>query len=158
MRNDVVVDSGPLLALFDRDDAHHARVRQALQRNQGLRLLATWPVLTETSALFSSRVGKGTEIEFLDRVAAGGVTVADLDHADLTAMIGLSRKCRDMPFDFADTSEAALAASLGVDRILSVGRDFDIGARVSLPPWRRSRTQACHVVSGRATAAQGGSG
>lgn len=39
MRNDVVVDSGPLLALFDRDDAHHARVRQAVQRNQGLRHL-----------------------------------------------------------------------------------------------------------------------
>ena len=41
--------------LFDRDDAHHARVRQALQRDQGLRLLTTWPVLTETSALLSSR-------------------------------------------------------------------------------------------------------
>jgi len=63
-----------------------------------------------------------------------------------------------MPFDFADTSEAALAALLGVDRILSVDRDFDICAMVSLPPWRRSRTQACHVVSGRATAAQGGGG
>jgi len=81
MRNVVVVDSGPLLALFDRDDAHLARVRQALKRNQGLRLLTTWPVLTETSALLLSRVGKGTEIEFLDWVAAGGVTVADLRHA-----------------------------------------------------------------------------
>ena len=95
-RNVVVVDSGPLLALFDRDDAHHARARQALQRNQGLRLLTIWPVLTETSALLSSRVGKGTEIEFLDWVAAGGVTVADLDHADLDAMIGLLRKCREL--------------------------------------------------------------
>lgn len=65
MQNDVVVDSGPLLALFDREDAHHARVRQALKRNQGLRLLTTWPVLTETSALLSSRVGKDTKIEFL---------------------------------------------------------------------------------------------
>ena len=146
MRNAVVVDSGPLLALFDRDDAHHARVRQALKRNQGLRLLTTWPVLTETSALLSSRVGKGTEIEFLDWVAAGGVTVADLDHADLDAMIGLLRKYRDMPFDFADTSVAALAASLGVDRILSVDRDFDICRTASgkpvhnlltLPPKRR---------------------
>jgi len=35
MRN-VVVDSGSLLALFDRNDAQHARVRQALMRNQGL--------------------------------------------------------------------------------------------------------------------------
>lgn len=35
MRN-VVVDSGSLLALFDRNDAQPARVRQALMRNQGL--------------------------------------------------------------------------------------------------------------------------
>ncbi|MBI3376677.1 MAG: PIN domain-containing protein [Betaproteobacteria bacterium] len=126
MRNGVVVDSGPLLALFDRDDAHHARVRQALERNQGLRLLTTWPVLTETSALLASRVGKDTEIEFLDWVAAGGMTVVPLDNADLDAMIGLLRKYRDLPFDFADTSVAALAASLGVNRVLSVDRDFEV--------------------------------
>ncbi|MDP2708164.1 MAG: hypothetical protein Q8O70_11785 [Burkholderiales bacterium] len=91
-------------------------------------------MLTETSALISSRVGKDTEIEFLDWVAAGGMTVADLDHADLDAMIGLLRKYRDMPFDFADTSVAALAASLGVDRILSVDRDFDIYRTASGKP------------------------
>jgi len=62
-----------------------------------------WPVLTETSALLSSRVGKDTEIEFLDWVAAGGMTVADLDHADLDAMIGLSRKCREL---WVDTKSA----------------------------------------------------
>jgi uncharacterized protein len=147
MRNDVVVDSGPLLALFDRDDVHHARVQQALKRNLGLRLLTTWPVLTETSALLSSRVGKDTEIDFLDWVAAGGVTIAHLDNADLDAMIGLLRKYRDLPFDFADTSVAALAASMGVNRILSVDRDFEVYRAASgkplqnlltLPPTRRS--------------------
>ncbi len=134
MRNDIVVDGGPLLALFDRDDAHHARVRQALKRNQGLRFLTTWPVLTETSALLSSRVGKDTEIEFLDWVAAGGVTVAHLDNADLDAMIGLLRKYRDFPFDFADTSVAALATSLGVNRVLSVDRDFEVCRAASGKP------------------------
>jgi len=105
-------------------------------------------VLTETSALLSSRVGKATEIEFLDWVAAGGVTVADLDHADLDALIGLLRKYRDMPFDFADTSVAALAASLGVDRILSVDRDFDIyrtasGGPSNSMPCARQRAGSC---------------
>ncbi|MCR4332126.1 MAG: hypothetical protein NUV34_05400 [Sulfuricaulis sp.] len=60
-------------------------------------------MLMETSALLSSRVGKGTEIEFLDWVAAGGVIVADLDHADLDAMIGLTRKCREL---WVDTKSA----------------------------------------------------
>lgn len=147
MRNAAVVDSGPLLALFDRDDAHHSRVRLALQRNAGLRLVTTWPVLTETSALLASRVSKDTEIEFLDWVAAGGVRVEPLDSADLDAMIGLLRKYRDLPFDFADTSVAALAESLGIDCILSVDRDFDVYRAASgkplrnllvLPPARRA--------------------
>ena len=146
MRNAAVVDSGPLLALFDRDDAHHARVRQTLQRNPDLRLITTWPVLTETSALLASRVSKDTELEFLDWVAAGGIKVDALDNADLEAMIGLLRKYRDLPFDFADTSVAALAAALGIDRILSVDRDFDVYRAasgkplrnlVTLPPVRR---------------------
>ncbi len=140
MRNAVVVDSGPLLALFDRDDAYHLRVRQTLQRNPEFRLFTTWPVLTETSALLASRVGKDTEIEFLDWVAAGGVTVAQLDNADLEAMIGLTRKYRDLPFDFADTSVAALAASLGVNRILSVDRDFDVYRTASGKPLRNLLT------------------
>ena len=147
MRNAAVVDSGPLLALFDRDDAHHNRVRQTLQSNRGLRLVSTWPVLTETSALLASRVSKDTEIEFLDWVAAGGVTIETLDNADLENMIGLLRKYRDLPFDFADTSVAALAESLGIDRILSVDRDFDVYRAasgrplknlVTLPPARRA--------------------
>ena len=136
MRNAAVVDSGPLLALFDRDDAHHARVRQTLQRNPGLRLITTWPVLTETSALLASRVSKDTELEFLDWVAAGGIKVDALDNADLEAMIGLLRKYRDLPFDFADTSVAALAAACA-------------SWRGSVPP---QRAAACSRLSGRNSA------
>ncbi len=125
MRN-VVIDSGPLLALFDRDDAHHARVRKVLKENADLVLCTTWPVLTETSALLASRVGKETEIEFLEWVIAGGVTVEPLDNPDLERMAGLVRKYRDLPFDFADASVAALAARLGVEQIMSVDSDFDV--------------------------------
>ena len=151
MRNAAVVDSGPLLALFDRDDAHHARVRLALKRNAGLRLITTWPVLTETSALLASRVSKTTEIEFLDWVAAGAITVEALDNADLDAMTGLLRKYRDLPFDFADTSVAALAEAHGIDCILSVDRDFEVYRAasgkplrnlVTLPPARRSKPRS----------------
>ena len=122
----VVIDSGPLLALFDRDDAHHARVTKVLKENADLALLTTWPVLTETAALLASRVGKETEIEFLEWVIAGGVSVEPLDTPDLDRMAGLVRKYRDLPFDFADASVAALAARLGLDQIMSVDSDFDV--------------------------------
>lgn len=126
MQNAVVVDSGPLLALFDRDDAHHTRVKDVLRENAGIVLCTTWPVLTETAALLASRVGKDTEIEFLEWVLAGGVTVEQLDIPELGAMLALIRKYRDLPFDFADASVAELAASRGVNRILSVDSDFEV--------------------------------
>ena len=136
MRNAVVVDSGPLLALFDRDDRYHVRVKQILERNPGLALYTTWPVLTETSALLASRVGKATEIEFLDWVTSGAVRVGALDNADLESMLGLIRKYHDLPFDFADTSVAVLAATLGVTSILSVDKDFDVYRAASGRPLR----------------------
>lgn len=126
MPSAVVVDSGPLLALFDRDDAHHAGVKDVLRDNADMILYTTWPVLTETAALLASRVGKDTEIEFLEWVVAGGVTVRQLENPELGAMVALIRKYRDLPFDFADASVAELAASMGVNRILSVDSDFDV--------------------------------
>jgi uncharacterized protein len=122
----VVVDSGPLLALFDRHDAHHELVVRTLEANPQYLLHTTWPVLTETAALLSSRVGKETEIEFLEWVIAGALTVDSLDNPDLDRMVGLVRKYRDLPFDFADASVAALAARLSIDRILSLDSDFDV--------------------------------
>ncbi len=126
MRNAALVDSGPLLALFDRDDSHHARVVDFMRANPSLRLITTWPVLNETAALLAARVGKQAEIDFLEWVVAGAVSVADLGNAELIGMVELIRKYRDLPFDFADASIAELAAGMGIDQVLSIDSDFDV--------------------------------
>jgi hypothetical protein len=51
MQNTIVVDSGPLIPLFDRDDAHHNLLVGFLAAHKRLRLITTWAVLNETSAL-----------------------------------------------------------------------------------------------------------
>jgi uncharacterized protein len=126
MRNAVVVDSGPLIALFDRDDAWHGRVVEFLRRHSGLRLVTTWAVLNETSALLGSRVGKQAELDFLAWVERGGLTVASQGIATLQGIRALMEKYRDLPFDFADASVAVLAAESGIRQVLTLDRDFDI--------------------------------
>ena len=126
MRNAVVVDSGPLIALFDRDDAWHGPVVKFLRQHPGLRLLTTWAVLNETSALLESRVGKQAELDFLAWVERGGLMIARQEAAALHGIRALIEKYRDLPFDFADASVAVLAAETGIAQVLTLDRDFDI--------------------------------
>jgi len=116
-----LVDSGPLIALFDRDDAHHRRVASFL-RSRRLALVTTWPVLTEVSALLP----RAAALDFLEYVCRGGVTVEDLGSDELRVMLSLGRKYADVPMDFADASLVALAMRSGLDAILSLDRDFEI--------------------------------
>lgn len=126
MRNGAVVDSGPLIALFDRDDAYHTTVVDFLAGHPRLRLVTTWPVLNETSALLGSRVGKGAELDFLTWIERGGAGIAAQDAAALSRMKMLIEKYRDLPFDFADASVAVLAEQGGISQVLTLDRDFDV--------------------------------
>lgn len=126
MRNAVVVDSGPLIALFDRDDTHHALIVEFLAAHARLRLCSTWAVLNETSALLASRVSKQAEIDFLGWVERGGVQVIAQDSTALPRIRALIEKYRDLPFDFADASVAVLAEQAGIEQALTLDRDFEI--------------------------------
>lgn len=126
MRNAAVVDSGPLIALFDRDDAHHSLVVEFLTDHPRLRLVTTWAVLNEASALLASHVHKQAEIDFLEWVERGGVQVVAQDAMTLPRVRSLITKYRDLPFDFADASVAVLAEQEGVDQVMTLDRDFDV--------------------------------
>ena len=126
MRNAAVVDSGPLIALFDRDNEWHGAVVGFLRKHPGLRLLTTWAALNETSALLGSRVGKQAELDFLAWVERGGLVVASQEAATIQGIRALVEKYRDLPFDFADASVAVLAAESGIGQVLTLDRDFDI--------------------------------
>ena len=116
-----LVDSGPLIALFDCDDAYHDSVKAFLKANP-LKLTTTWPVLAEVCALLP----QFSALDFIDFACRSGVAVEDLDAADLSSMLALSRKYADVPMDFADASLVVLAMKRGVDVIVSLDLDFDI--------------------------------
>ena len=61
----VLVDSGPLLALFNGADHWHARVVAWLQAHPALALVSTWPVLTEVCALLARRVHNQAALSYL---------------------------------------------------------------------------------------------
>jgi predicted nucleic acid-binding protein len=121
---DVLADSGLLVGLFDRRDAHHERCRAFLREFKG-RLFTTWQALTEAMALLSV----AQQQALLDWLEAG--VKARLVRIECTALeeVGRARsllgKYRDLPMDFADASLYLLALREGVQHVATLDqRDF----------------------------------
>jgi uncharacterized protein len=122
----VLVDSGPLLALFNAADKWHARVLEWVRLNESARLVTTWPVMTEVCALLSRRVGNPAALDFLRWVQRGGVEIDAPGENTLTEVVAISERVADLPLDLADASIAEAASRLLIHQVLTIDADFDI--------------------------------
>ena len=104
----VLVDSGPLLALFNRTDRWHVRVTEWLQTNPRIKLVTTWCVLTEVCAMLSCRVHNEAALDVLRWALRGGITVDGAPQDALVSVLAISERFADLPFDLADASSLRL--------------------------------------------------
>jgi predicted nucleic acid-binding protein len=123
---EALIDSGPLLALFNGNDNWHARVVAWLQANEQVRLVTTWPVLTEVCALLARRVHNRAALDFLSWVEQGAVLVDAPDNWSLAKVLEISLRFADLPLDLADATIAETAARRGIMCVVSLDKDFDI--------------------------------
>jgi predicted nucleic acid-binding protein len=118
----IVVDTGPIVALFRQRDKHHAGVVRYLREHPCL-LVTTWHVVTEAWHLLSE-AGRLGMMRWLDD---GGAAVLEIGADGTKRMRVLLEKYRDRPMDIADASLVVLAERLGVNEILTIDRaDFDV--------------------------------
>lgn len=118
----ILVDTGPLIALFDPRDDQHARCREILESIRAP-LQTTLPVLTEAFHILSpdSR-GSDSLREFVLR---GGASVWFFDAHGLERAFELMEVYRDHPMDLADASLIAAAEALGTRTVFTIDRrDF----------------------------------
>jgi len=121
----VLVDSGPLIALFDADDRWHARVKSFVKDFRGE--LATSAANVTEAAWITSRLAPACFDNLAAWLAKGAVTIHNLDPSDLSRIRQLAVKYRDLDPDFADLALLALAERLGVYSIVTMDtRDFSI--------------------------------
>jgi predicted nucleic acid-binding protein len=119
----ILVDTGPLVALFDPQDEQHIRCRSILKEIREP-LLTTIPVLTEAFHMLGpTSIGSDRLREFVE---AGGLSVWFLDRAWLARTFELMDLYADHPMDLADASLAAAAEALGTRRVFTIDRkDFE---------------------------------
>jgi len=114
-----LVDTGPLVALFDPQDEQHDRCRQTLKKI-GEPILTTTPVLTEAFHLLGpASIGSDRLREFVE---SGGLSVWFLDGAWLTRAFELMELYADHPMDLADASLVAAAEVPGTRRVFTINR------------------------------------
>lgn len=119
----ILIDSGPLIALFDRDDKYHSASVQFIKDNRS-ELVTTLASLTETLHLLD--FNSNAQMDFLDWVSAGAVTLEPIMTDDLPGIREMMRKYADLPMDFADACLVFLGEKLNISEIATIDRDFDI--------------------------------
>jgi uncharacterized protein len=119
----MLVDTGPLVALFDRGDPHHARsVRLLEEIREPLR--TTVPVLTEAFHMLGPG-GAGSD-RLREFIARRGVVVWFFDASGLSRAFELMETYADHPMDLADASLVVAAEALATRRVFTIDRrDFE---------------------------------
>jgi predicted nucleic acid-binding protein len=122
----ILTDTGPLVALLDKDDSRHADCLAAAQRLPPAPLLTTWPCFTEAMYLLGAVGGYRYQAELWKLRTAGRLVLQDLSPAELDSMAGLMEKYQDTPMDLADASLVALADSRAMRRVFTLDGHFRI--------------------------------
>jgi predicted nucleic acid-binding protein len=120
---ELLLDTGALVSLLDRSQAHHETCAAWFDDWTGA-VVSTEAVLTEATHLLSGTAG-GREacVEFF---LAGGATLVPSDEASLRRCHALLRQYGDMRMDFADATLVALAEELGARKVFTLDADFDV--------------------------------
>jgi hypothetical protein len=112
-----VVDTGPLYAVVDEDDADHTRCRAVLE-DAGHRLIIPALVVAEATYLIGTRLGPDIEAQFLRTLASMDVEAPTPD--DWPRIADLVEQYGDFPLGGADASVIALAERLDVETIVTL--------------------------------------
>lgn len=118
-----LMDSGPMIALFDVRDPYHKPSLDFIQNNTH-ELITTLVSITEVVHLLGFH--NEARLDFLTWIHAGAVTVHAIKADDLQAIHELLLKYADLPMDFADACLVHLGEKLKIDTVATIDRDFDV--------------------------------
>jgi predicted nucleic acid-binding protein len=120
----VILDTGPWVALIDRSETRHPGCVQWLKNFSG-NLYSTEAVLTEVLYLLNfSIIAQSAAIDF---VLKSIVEILPSNTQSLQKTKNLMKKYADLPMDFADATLVCLAAEAGIQNIATFDKkDFTI--------------------------------
>lgn len=124
MSGQVLVDTGPIVAILSESDAHHHACVEQLQRLSNP-LLTCWPVITEAAWLLRAyplAVGR-----LLSSFNCRPFDLLPLTEADLSGIAAILARYRGLGIQLADASLLHLANREGIETMFTLDRrDFGV--------------------------------
>jgi uncharacterized protein len=115
----LILDTGPLYASLDRDDADHAACRLLIQEAVEP-LVIPAPVLVEIDYWVRTRLGAGPFVALLDDIAAGAYVVADLDVHDYERVRAICDRYADARVGFVDAAVLTITERLDEPKLATL--------------------------------------
>jgi len=127
----ILVDAGPLIALFSSDDNHHQHYDELITRlsSSGLRLLTTWPCIVEACYLLDPP----NRFALLEWIELGGILVYPFSPENLGFITDSMKTYTEMgkrEMDFADATLYWLAVETGIQDVMTVDK-----SEAGVGPW-----------------------
>lgn len=120
----LLLDTGALVSILDRSQAHHVECRRVFDEWSGI-IVSTEAVLSEAAYLLAGvRGGAASCVDFFVR---GGAVLVPSTRSSLQRVRALLEKYADLPMDFADGTLVALAEELDTTSVFTTDRtDFSV--------------------------------
>ena len=123
MTDQILIDAGPIIALFDSSEKNHGPIKNFLKKHP-YRYVSTLAVFTEVSHMLDFSIE--AQRDFYEWVMHKGIIISDINQNDMPRLLELTQKYADLPMDFADATLVITAEKTGIRKIISLDSDFDV--------------------------------
>jgi predicted nucleic acid-binding protein len=127
MLNPILIDAGPLIALFDRDDAFHGRVIEFI-KDKKLKLITTLPVALEVYHMLDFDIM--AQIVFSRWVSNKGLQVLHIGNLSIEEAINLMKKYIDHHLNITSASLFSAAKNMNINKIISIDFDYYVNLNI----------------------------
>ena len=117
----LILDTGPLYASLDRDDAEHRACRRLIE-TAAERLVVPAPVLVEVDYFIHTRLHPGVMVALLNDIEEGAYRVEDLLPGDYRRVRELCDRYTDADIGFVDAAVMAIVERLNEPKLATLDR------------------------------------
>ena len=118
----VIIDTGPIVSLFDESEPHHKTCKDTFKKIRGP-ALTTWSVLTESFYLLGD--WQRGQRELWEFIVSGGLMVYEIQVSDYNRLRSLMDKYSDRPMDLADATLVLISEIHKIKTVFTLDRkDF----------------------------------